>query len=48
MGYPKVSIVMPAYNSEKYISASLNSLIEQIYSNWESIIVNDGSIDETK
>jgi teichuronic acid biosynthesis glycosyltransferase TuaG len=41
----KVSIVMPVYNSEKYIEESINSIINQTYENWELIIINDASKD---
>jgi glycosyltransferase involved in cell wall biosynthesis len=41
------SIIIPAYNVEKYISACLNSVIGQSYKNIEIIIVNDGSTDTT-
>ena len=44
----KVSIVMPVYNGEEYISESIESIINQSYSNWELIIVNEyGSNEET-
>jgi len=43
----KVSIIVPAYNSEKYIERAIKSLIEQTYKDLEIIIVNDGSSDNT-
>lgn len=43
-----VSIVIPVYNCEKYILNCLDSVKAQTYSNWECIIVNDGSSDNTK
>lgn len=43
----KVSIVIPVYNVEKYISTCLDSLINQTYSNLEIIVVNDGSTDNS-
>ena len=42
-----VSVIMPAYNSQAYIEASINSVIKQTYSCWELIIINDGSTDNT-
>ena len=40
-----VSIITPTYNSAKFIEESVNSVIEQTYSNWELIIVDDASTD---
>lgn len=42
-----ISIIMPAYNAEKYMEAAILSVIEQTYQGWELIIVNDGSTDNT-
>ena len=44
---PLLSIVIPVYNEEKYISRCLNSLLSQTLSSFEIIIVNDGSTDRT-
>ena len=42
-----VSIIMPSYNTAQYISQSINSILAQTYSNWELIIVDDCSTDNT-
>ena len=42
-----VSIVMPAYNAEKYIEQAIRSVINQTYKDWELIVIDDGSIDNT-
>ncbi len=44
---PFVSIIVPVYNEEKVVKQSIGSLLELDYSNYEIIIVNDGSTDET-
>lgn len=41
----KFSIIVPLYNTEKYIGECIDSIINQDYDNWELIIVNDGSKD---
>ena len=44
---PLVSILIPSYNSEKYINSTINSALNQTYGNIEIIIVDDGSTDST-
>ena len=43
-----VSIITPSYNSAKFIAETIQSVQNQTYSNWEMIIVDDGSSDETE
>jgi teichuronic acid biosynthesis glycosyltransferase TuaG len=45
---PLISIIMPAYNAEKYIELSIDSVLNQTWSFWELLIINDGSTDATK
>lgn len=42
-----ISIIMPAYNSEKYIAQSIESVLAQTWTQWELIIIDDGSSDRT-
>ena len=44
---PLVSVVMPAYNAQFYISAAIESILEQTYENFELIIIEDCSTDDT-
>lgn len=44
----KISVLTPTYNDSKSIEETLTSLINQTYDNWESIIIDDGSTDNTK
>src|SRR5690625_3067146 len=48
MEFPLVSVVIPAYNCEKWITKTIESVNKQSYKNIEIIIVNDGSTDKTK
>ena len=45
---PLVSVIIPVYNTEKYISRCLDSLINQTFKDIEIIVVNDGSTDNSK
>lgn len=38
---PKISVVMPVYNAEKYIEEALQSVINQTFTDWEVVCVND-------
>lgn len=42
-----VSVIMPSYNTDKFIKQSIESVIDQTYKNWELIIVDDCSTDNT-
>lgn len=42
------SIVVPIYNTEKYLEDCLESIVLQTYVKWELILVNDGSVDQSK
>lgn len=44
---PKVSIVLPTYNGERYLRQSVDSILAQTYKDWELIIVDDCSTDKT-
>lgn len=44
----KVSIIIPCFNSEKFIQRCLDSILEQTYKSIELILINDGSTDNTE
>ena len=47
METPLVSIITPSFNSECFISETIQSVLDQSYSNWEMLIVDDCSTDKT-
>jgi glycosyltransferase involved in cell wall biosynthesis len=44
---PKISIIIPAFNAERYLTRCLESAINQTFADWELIIADDGSTDKT-
>ena len=44
----KISIIMPVWNEEKYLSKAIDSVLNQTFNDWELIIVNDASTDKTE
>jgi glycosyltransferase involved in cell wall biosynthesis len=48
MSTPLVSIIIPTFNRASIINDTLDSILDQTYSNWECLVVDDGSTDETK
>lgn len=48
MKNPKVTVLMPVYNCESFIKEAINSILDQTFTDFEFIIINDGSTDTTK
>ena len=44
----KISVLMPTYNDSKTIMEAMDSIVSQSYDNWELMVIDDGSSDETK
>ena len=44
---PLISIIVPVYNCEEYIEKCIDSILHQTYQNFEVIVINDGSKDNT-
>ena len=45
---PKISVIMPVYNGEKYLREAIDSILNQTFSDFEFIIINDDSKDSTE
>jgi glycosyltransferase involved in cell wall biosynthesis len=45
---PEISIIVPCYNQAQYLDECLQSVLNQTYQDWECIIVDDGSPDNTE
>lgn len=48
MNIPRVTVVMPVYNGEKYLREAIDSILGQTFQNFEFVIVNDGSTDNSE
>lgn len=47
MSNPKVTVLMPVYNAEKYVGEAINSILNQTFIDFEFLIINDGSTDNS-
>ena len=43
---PLISIIVPIYNGDSFLDQTINSIISQTYTQWELILVNNGSSDD--
>lgn len=48
MNNPKISVLMPVYNAEKFLNESIDSILNQTYKDFEFLIINDASTDNSK
>ena len=47
VSFPRVTVLMPIYNAEKYLQAAIDSILSQSFKNFEFLIIDDGSTDRT-
>lgn len=47
MKNPKITVLMPVYNAEKFLKQAIDSILNQTFKNFELLIINDGSTDQT-
>ena len=45
---PIVTVLMPVYNAKKYLAEAINSILNQTFTNYELLIINDGSTDKSE
>jgi len=48
LGNPLISVILPVYNAERFISQAITSIIQQSFGDFELILINDGSTDRSK
>ena len=47
MNSPRITVLMPVYNGEKYLKEAIDSVLDQSYSDFELLIIDDGSTDRS-
>ena len=47
MNNPQISVIIPVYNAERFLSAAIDSVLAQIYKDWELVLIDDGSTDKS-
>lgn len=48
MNTPRLSVILPAYNAARYLPDAINSILQQTFSDFELLVLNDGSVDNTE